>query len=381
MGVFTRTGRKFFYLYLEPQPGGKGKKERTTIRCDAEDALQRKENRALAVRLYHDRMTARAAGVIEGAQKPAITLRAFVAWFELHKLPHRRGKEREAQILPRLVATFGDRLLTELTPAVVTQHWITPRLTIPKLVNGRVFKAGPSTVNREVDCLKAVLAAAVPEYLDRSPLYGMKRLKTSTPQRRLMEEDEERRLLKAMAPDDRALFLIGLDALVRMGDILDLKWADRHGDTLWIGDPKAGGGFSVPLSTRAQKALDAVPANGSPYIFARRRVAETERDRRSAIRKMLRKACKAADPPIPYGRAAGGLTFHWATRRTGATRMLTRGSDPGTVQKVGRWKTPAIVLGIYHELIDDQARAAVERVKPRRHSPRVSQSRKFGGKR
>jgi hypothetical protein len=65
---------------------------------------------------------------------------------------------------------------------------------------------------------------------------------------------------------------------------------------------------------------------------------------------------------VPYGRAAGGLTFHWATRRTGATRMLTRRIDPGTVQKVGRWKTAAVVLRIYHELLDDQAQRAVESV-------------------
>lgn len=99
------------------------------------------------------------------------------------------------------------------------------------------------------------------------------------------------------------------------------------------------------------------------YLFPRRRKARTEASRRSGIKNMLARYCQEAD--IPYGRMRGGLTFHWATRRTGATRMLTRKVDPGTVQKVGRWKNPDIVLGIYHELIDEKAIAAVESVGPR----------------
>lgn len=364
MGVFTRSDSSVFWIYLEPLfPGDRGIKEPTAVRCDAPDALLRKENRALVERIYHERMAKRAAGTLE-QRKPVTTLKAFAAWFEEHKLPQRRGREREAGILPQLVAVLGARPLAELTPAVITQYWITPRLASKKTINGRTFTAGPATVNREVDFLKAILNAAVPEYLERSPLYGMKRLKMPTPRRRLLHPDEEQRLLEVLAPDDRALFLIGLDGLVRLGDILDLRWSDWRKDVLYIADPKAGGGFSIPLSKRAQKALAALERNSSPYIFARRRVAETERDRRSAIRKMLRRACAAANPPIPYGRSLGGITFHWATRRTGATRMLTRGVDIGTTQKVGRWKTPAVVLGIYHELIDDKARAAVEAVGP-----------------
>lgn len=367
MGVFTRADSAVFWLYLEPLfPGDRGLKERTAVRCDAPDALLRKENRALAERLYHERMAKRASGALGEQRKPVITLKAFAAWFTAHKLPHRRGREREAWTLERLVKVLGARPLSELTPAVVTQYWITPRLAERHTVNGRTFTAGPSTVNREVDVLKAVLNAAVPEYLERSPLFGMKRLKTTTPRRRLLHPDEERRLLPHFAPDDRALFLIGVDSLVRLGDILDLKWTDWRGDTLYIADPKAGGGFSVPLSRRARTALEALPRSSSPYIFARRRLAESERDRRAGIRKMLQRACAACDPPIPYGRANGGVTFHWATRRTGATRMLTSGVDIGTVQKVGAWSTPNVVLGIYHELLDEKARAAVEAVGPQR---------------
>ena len=49
-----------------------------------------------------------------------------------------------------------------------------------------------------------------------------------------------------MTPSDRALFLLGLDSLVRLNDILDVKREDDQGTQVWIADPKSGGGFWVP---------------------------------------------------------------------------------------------------------------------------------------
>jgi hypothetical protein len=377
MGVYKRADSPFYWLLLDGYrtPAGAPLRERTKIRHDARTPLQRKDNRALAEQEYHARMTALAKGAPVAGDPKVPTFAAQAAWFEQHQLPHRRGREREAPLIPKLVAVFGRLPLTAITRTVVTEIWITPRLTTPTLIRkkkytaARAVQAGPRTVNREVAVIKAIVQSAVPDFLEVSPLYGMPLLPTTTPQRRLMTEDEEARLLRVMAPDDKALFLLGLDSLIRLMDLLDVKRADDHGATLWIADPKAGGGFAVPISTRARKALNAYYAtlpkaakDDAALIFARRRMAATERDRRSAIRKMLATYCALADPPVPYGRRAGGITFHWATRRTGLTRMLTRGVDLGTAQKVGRWKTPDVVLGVYHALVDDVAHAAVNAV-------------------
>lgn len=378
MGVYTRKDSPYFWLYLE-QPEAKGVKDRTTIRCDATTAWQRKQNRQLAEQLYHLRMTEYARGDLEDAPElelPTITFSAFAEWFRVNKLPLRRGREREAEILPRLIRDFGELPLTEITQARVSE-WMTTRLNTPTVImpkkhtKARMVCASPTTVNREVDLLKSILQAAVPEYLSASPLFGMKRLPTKTPKKRLLTQDEERRLLAVMTPADRALFLLGLDGLVRMGDILDARRSDRAGDTLWIAQTKSGDGFSVPLSARVQRALDALRGDSEYYFELRRRPA-MDKARRAGVKTMLQRACAAAK--VPYGRV-NGLTFHWATRRTGATRMLTHGVDIGTVQKVGRWKRPDVVLGIYHELIDAKARAAVE--VPGRRSRSVPAPRKI----
>lgn len=372
MGIYARPDSPFYWMLLDGHTDGHGNplRERTKLRRDGPTPTLRRDARAQADVVYHERMLAltRAEGA-HPAKKLAISFTQFVAWFRAHVLPHRRGREREEEILPRLLAFFGELPLTAIDRARASEY-ATQRLQTPTVIRqqrrtkARRVKAGPSTVNREVDLLKCILQAAVPKYLASSPLFGMKRLDTRTPKRRLMTADEEARLLKVMTPTDAALFLIALDSLVRLSDILDVTWADDHGTSLWIADPKVGGGFDVPLSTRARQALDRIKPrrNLSQPIFARRRVAKTARDRRNGIRQMLERYCARATPPIPFGRRNGGLSFHWATRRTGSTRMLTRGVDVGTVQKVGRWKTPTVVLGIYHELIDDKARAAVETV-------------------
>lgn len=368
MGVYKRDDSPYWHVWLETAPKGR-QRMRTDVRIGTTPQTF-KESKRLAELVYHAEMGKRALRNHDLPEaKDRITFARFAPWWTEHRLPHRRGADREREILPRLVAFFGPYELRAITPPVVHEY-VTQRLKTPTVISkkkrtaGRTVNASPATVNREIDLLKALLQAAKPTYLDVSPLFGMPRLRTATPKRRIMTEDEERRLLAVMTAEDRALFLIGLDSLVRLSDILDIKHSDRRGNKLWIADPKANGGYWLPLSTRAAAALDAVKTGPSDYVFGRRRIARTERDRRNGIRQMLERYCAQADPPIPFGRKQDGLTFHWATRRTGATRMLTRNVDPGTVQKIGRWKTADVVLGIYHELIDSKAEEAVNSVAP-----------------
>lgn len=393
MGIFRRSDSPYWWLWLETAPQGR-QKVRTDVLVGPRE--QRGHSRKLAEQVYFAEMGKLASTnhhLPQAHTRRAITFAKFATWWAEHRLPLRRGADREREILPRLRAAFGPYELRDITPQRV-QEWITARLHTPTVIAPqrrtapREAWASPQTVNREIDLLKAILKAATPTYLEASPLFGMPRLPTKTPKRRVMTEDEERRLLAVMRPDDLALFLIGLDSLVRLHDILDVTWSDLEGRRLWIADPKAGGGFWVPISVRAAAALAQIARGPTAYVFSRRRAAATERDRRNGIRQMLERYCAQATPPIPFGRRQAGLTFHWATRRTGATRMLTRHVDPGTVQKIGRWKNPDVVLGIYHELLDEAAVEAVELVGRGGHSrpvpakahPRPKHSRNRSGR-
>ncbi len=213
------------------------------------------------------------------------------------------------------------------------------------------------SVNREVDVLKVMLRDAAPKYLPVSPLVGMKRLKTVKPKRRLMQDAEETKLLAVADPQDRALIILGIDTLARMGDLLDVQRTDREGVWLDIRDPKSGEPYSAALSPRAVAALEAIPGD-SPYYFSKFRCAKKERDWRGSVRQRLETLCKRAG--VPYGKAQHGITFHWATRRTGATRQLIKKRIPlSVVQRQGNWKNPDVLLKIYAEAQDHDLLKAV----------------------
>jgi len=349
MGVFVRPNSPYFWLRL-PRRGQAPLRESTGIPVSGGAA-----SRALAEAAYHARMGDLARGRYElpGAPEPvtpSVSFADWADWYAKHVLPTHRGQEREAEILAVLRAAFGHLTLTRITRTVV-QEWTTARVS-PTV--------SPRTVNREADLLKAMLRSAVEHHkLDASPLAGMKRLHVTTPERRLMTLPEERALLKVLEPADKALLLMSLDTLCRLGDCLDLRWQDDRGKTLWIADPKVGGGYAVPVSSRLRTALDALPRTGE-YVFAARRRFPTDARRRRGVAQMLEAACLRAG--LPAGRAAHGLTWHWATRRTAATRLIQAGEDLATVQALGHWRDPSIVLGIYSEADPRQVAAAAERI-------------------
>jgi integrase len=328
MGVYVRTDSPFYWLLLERPAPLKSIKEATKILIDAADALGRKEQRRLAEEAYRVRMNALARANYDlPVDQKTIGFTTHAEWFEKHHLPRRKGASREREILTRLKAHFKEKDLSTFTRQTA-QEYITDRLAQQKR------PVTPNTVNREVDVLKAVLRAAVPKYLSVNPLLGMPRLKAQRPKKgRTLTPAEERRLLTKLAPADRALFIVAIDTLMRLSNVINLQWSEVKRGRLELTDSKTGP-YTVALSTRAQEALVALPKDG-PYCFPNRRKAKTPRDQRSAIRGMLKRACKAAR--VPYGRGIGGVTFHTATRATGATRMLRSGVDLRTVQQIGNW--------------------------------------------
>ena len=354
MGLY-RPPRSPYWWIRCPRPGLPPLRESTKIPADALSATQRATNRALAETAYHARMgdLARARYALPAANPaPPLTLEQWATWHDTHVVAHFRGREQERERLATIRKALGHHALPDLTAAHL-QEWVTARAS----------KVAPRTVNRELDTLRAVLRSAVAHgHLKASPAARIRRLHTQTPVRRLLAPDEETRLLGALRrPDDRALLLMAIDTLCRLGDCLDLRWQDDRGTTLWIADPKRGDGYHVPVTARLRVALDAIrPAEPDPaaYAFAHRRRPVSDKRRRDGVSWMLRAACGRAD--IPYGRAAGGITWHWATRRTTATRLIQAGHDLATVQQAGHWRDASVVIGIYADADQARVRAAVE---------------------
>jgi integrase len=357
MGVFTRPDSPWYWLWLEAMPAGR-EKEKTKIRVGATPA-ERRTNRALAETLYHQRMNAIATRAHRlPVTLDAVTFDKYADAYELHTIPTHKGATREREILVPLRAFFGTHEVAAIDPDLVREYW-TAR---------RAAGASVATINREVDVLKAMIRDAAPKYVDKSPLAGMPRLKpgekdTPPAVRRVLSEADEARLLAVCDPVDRALYVLGVDTLARLGDLLDLTRADRHGIDLAIRNPKGGKPYTVPLSPRAEQALDAL-THADAHYFAKFRRARNPRDWRSSVRQRFERLAAACTPPIPFGLAVGGFTFH-GTRKTGATRHARKGTRLDVVQRLGNWRRPDVLLRVYTEVGDADLRAAVGReVKP-----------------
>jgi len=167
-----------------------------------------------------------------------------------------------------------------------------------------------------------------------------------------------------LAPDDKAIYLIARDGLVRLGDAIDAKRAHDHGTTFLFPFTKNGDDVTIPITARLRAALDAVPADPlhPEYYFPRRRQAAKDEDRTRGYGKAIKRACRDATPPIPYGKKLGGLTFHWSTRTTGATRMIRTGGDGviADVAKIGGWRDTGVLLEIYQQTVTDDMQRIAE---------------------
>lgn len=342
MGIYARPDSKHWWLYI---PNTR-ERERTDILV-GETTAQRHDSRKLAGDLFHQRMNQIAARLYKlPSAMPASRFRKYAATYETDTIAHHKGERRERELLKPLVAFFGDDLLTAIDVDRVKAYF-TFRMPTCK---GR-------TINREVDLLKAMLRDAVPKYLTASPLVGMKRLSVVRPRRRLMTATEEEKLLKVGDAQDRALLILAVDGLIRLGDLLDVQRRDRARGWIYVADPKSGEPYEVVLTPRAAKALDAIPNTG-PYYFSKFRQAEKPRDWAGSVRQRLELLCR--DAGLRYGKKAGGLTFHWATRRTGAYRLVVKKkrSIPA-VQRQGNWKKPDVLLEIYAEADRQDQRQAI----------------------
>jgi len=366
MGAFTRRDSPWWWLYIPTAPKGQ-QKIKTAIPIGFTPA-EKKDAKRAAETLFATKLL-QAGKVAEGfhVEPDAILFTAWAATYQAQEIPKHRGAYRERQMLPRLVAWFGDLALT-----TAPQTWISradayreSRLTTPTTVEHYGGKKGkphafptpkPRTVNREVNFLQQMLTCAVEKKLvATSPLWGYKGLKGGPIRRRLTPGDEEERLLPMLAPDDKAIYLIARDGLVRLGDAIDARRPDDFGTTFYFPLTKNGDPVTIPITARLRAALDAVPIDPlkPEWYFPRRRRAVKEEDRTRGYIKAIARACRDAQPPIPYGKKRGGLTFHWSTRTTGATRMIRTGGDGviADVAKIGGWRDTGVLMEIYQQTV------------------------------
>lgn len=366
MGVVTRTGSRYFWINLERGGGLPPLRESTRIVAQGVAKPILVENRRLAEQVYHARMNDLARQRVGlPVQRTRVTFRLYAAWYLEHITPTKRTAAREASAIGHLVAFLG-RTPVDLIDQTLVREYLTARRAVVK----------PATVNRELDVLKSMLTSAVPKYLASNPLQGMRRLRAPSAPPRILTHAEERQLLAVLDPPDQALLIGALDTLLRLADLIGLKWAQDHGAYLSIPDPKTEP-YRVPVSTRLRTALDALERQGD-YVFHHLAI-RTGRPRANNATYRFAAACKAAG--VPYGRP-DGMTWH-GLRHTGATRAIDAGASLRDLMALGGWRDIKSVLRYTRPTQTDRAlvdrmsqpRTAARRARPV-HSSRQNRSKR-----
>lgn len=334
-------------MYIEPTRARRS----TKVAHTSSSASRNRELRDMAQHVYEQAMVDARRGQLSLVPKESISFKALATWYETNVATLKRGAEREGWAIKALVAHFGTRPVHTIDGQAVLEWRAT-----------RAAEVAPSTVQRELDILRAIFTAGIPRYLAASPIPAMTKLRrqrnttTTSSAPRIMTRTEETKLDAVMdRPVDRALFRLALCTLGRLSDLLDVKWSDIT-TAIYLGDTKAGKPYSVPLASKARAALDALPKR-SVYVFPHHRRG-TPSQRRNRIKMWLKRKCERAK--VPYGRAKGGITFH-SFRHTGASRLLEEGVDVRTVQELGGWASLRMLERYTHPTLATK-RKAVERI-------------------
>lgn len=326
MAVYERDDSPFWWMWLE----GTATRKSTGIPKGSKAA--RKETRQDAEKIYNAAMGDLARGkFLIFKPKPARTFREHATWYRDHVSTHHRGHRRESSIITKLIDRFGDTPLAKIDAEQI-REWQTYRARTKR----------KSSVNRELDVLKPLLKSAIPKYLEKNPADGVSRFPTRLPPIAILSESAEDALLEHASPAERAMVLLGLDALLRLGDVRTLRKEHDRGDHLVLVDPKVEE-YKVPVSTRLRQALDVLTPQGGFYFprwYRPRKAPKDVPSRWAAMSEatawaMFHALCVRAD--VPAGRKGGGVTFH-SLRHTGATRA-TRHVKLTVVKELGGWKS------------------------------------------
>jgi integrase len=346
VGVYQRKDSQFWWLLIE----GTSIRESTGIPVDGGSSSQSVELRRQAQAIYAVRkLNAVKSGQGFTTARPVISFTDFAAWYTLHHAAHHRGATREASIV-RQLSRYFDRFdsLTLITEAVA-KEWMT----------WRKQQVQPSTVNRELDVLKQLLKAAVPKYLPANPATGLRRFRVKEAEPRVLTREEESRLFEVGSPEDRAWLVVALDTLMRLSNVVYLKWPQvKRAQSVIVPLNAKVSHDAVPITLRMAQALDRLTRTAE-WVFPSFHVKGHGKTaaKNLAIRRFAR-LCALAD--VPHGRHVNGVTFH-GLRHTGATRALQNGASVRTVMKLGGWRDEGSVMRYVHAA-DSDVRAAAESI-------------------
>lgn len=312
-GIYRRpTGGNLLIAFTDPT----GRR----VRCSAgtKDPKQAAELR--------DKLKAEAWRTARLGERPRyVWQQAVVRWIGEHE--HKATLDRDRQTLRRVAHLLDNRALNEITA--------------DDLEAVAAFRAdmgvGPAAVNRTLQCLRAILRAAVRwGWIDYAPAVRLRR----EPSRRVrwLTAAEAARLLKELPAHLALMCRFSLATGLRESNVCGLRWAqiDLSRRAAWIhpDESKNRRALAVPLNDDAVSVLRECTGQHSDRVFTYRG-QPVSRCNTLAWRKALLRA--------------GINDFRWHDlRHTWASWHVQAGTPLHVLQELGGWATPTMVQRYAH---------------------------------
>ena len=270
--------------------------------------------------------TAKAEGRhIKKNKNETVTLGALRDWYlDLSEVKQRRSFSSIKKCLRICVAGIGDIPVSQLTLNRL-ELFRKQRLTEISERKGRPVK--PSTINRDVANLKAILNKALDHSkIESNPIGRIKQLEENNVRQRVLSQDEFESLYLHCPPSLKGIVLMGFYLPMRQAEILNLTWDEIDFEMGFISlggeRTKNKTGRVVPLNPRIIEFLRACPRPiDGGYVFG---------DSRRFNRKAYNKAVIAA--------GIVDFTFH-DLRRCAINNLRLAGNDQFMIKKASGHKT------------------------------------------
>ncbi len=236
-----------------------------------------------------------------------------------------RGLEYLESRIPHLLRLLPSHL-DRITRQVVEEYRVTRRQE----------GVSNATINREVSVLKAMLNRAVDwEWLPRNPLSRFKPLPEPPERIRYLEPAQFRAILAELTPPLRILALTSCLTLLRLSELLSLRWDQFDGSVLEV--PVKGGRLKrLPLTIPLVSLLSRLPRLG-PWVFTN--PATMKPYTSMGVKASWRRACSRA--------GIKDFRFH-DLRHQGATLLYELGYDEGMIKRIGGWRSTAAMERYRH---------------------------------
>jgi integrase len=285
-----------------------------------QDGWRRRErigpNKAAAEQRLREVLSARTEGRhIKKSPDARIRFKDLAAWYlDLPEVKAKRSYDKDRMHCVRLTAQFGERLLKDITPAMV-ETYKQQRLSETSC---RRKPTRPATVNREITTFKTIFNKAMKNgKAERNPAQGVKQLKENNERDRVLTPEEYTHLLAHCPSHLSPIVRLAYHTGMRRGEILGLTRGQvdmKEGFIrLRAEDTKTNEGRLVPLNGELVEMFKGMP-RGLPmtpvFTYHGHSIGEMKRS--------FATACKRA--------GIKGFTFH-DLRHTAINNWRLAGHD------------------------------------------------------